>query len=147
MAGDAAGPAGRVPAHPLHKSGSIPTMDDMMYPMLEVLSGGGGRALRGLPDDMSDWLGLSAGQRRERTEGGHARVINDKTRRAADHLHRAGLLGKERRGRLVHCKITQEGEEMVADPGITNLTRADLEKSCPPYREWVEAKHTSRRPL
>lgn len=131
----------------MYKSGEIPTMDGMMYPMLEVHSDGGGLALRELAGHMSDWLGLSAERRERRTKSGKAKVIDNKTRRAAYHLHRAGLLGKKSRGRLVDCRITQEGEKIVADSGITSLTRTYLERNCPPYQEWVAAKYRSRHPL
>ena len=143
-AGNAGSPAGRGHAHPLYKSGEIPTMDDMMYPMLEVHSDGGSRALRELADHMSDWLGLSAEQRERRTKCKKAKVIDNKARRAAGHLHKAGLLSKKSRGRLVDCRITQEGEKIVADPGITSLTRTYLERNCPPYQEWVATKYRSR---
>lgn len=139
-------PADQRPAHHLHKIGRIPTMDGLMYPVLVVHSGGKVRALCGLSGVMSDWLGLSPEQRARRTECGNARIIDNRTRRAVDHLYRAELLGKERRGRFVDCRITQEGESIVADPGITSLTRAYLERTYPPYREWVEAKYRGRRP-
>ena len=143
-------PAGRAPPpaqlHPLHKSGMIPSMNGMMYPLLEVCSSGGSWALRSLPGYMSNWLGLSAEQREKRTERGHTSTINDKTRRAAYHLYKAGLLGKERRGGLVYYKTTPSGKEVVADPSISKLTTTYLKENCTPYRKWTEGWPTSRRP-
>ncbi len=148
--GIAGAPAGRPPApappHHLYKSGKIPLMNGMLYPLLEVCSGSESRALRDLSNDMADWLGLSSEQRERRTEYRRALTIDNRTRRAADHLHRAGLLGKERRGTLVYCKTTPSGKEVVADPSISNLTTTYLKKTYPLYRKWMEGWHRSRRP-
>lgn len=143
-------PAGRVPApasaprDPLHKSGRLPAMGALLYPMLEACSGGGALAYAELERRLSDWLGLSAEQRRELAKGGRHTRLETKARRAANELNKAGLIDKERRGRLAYYTITQEGEEMVADPSITRLTRAHLEKNCPPYREWVKGWASAR---
>ncbi len=133
------------PRHPLYKSGKIPTMDSMMYPMLLVCSSGGARSFDDLEAEISSWLGLSIEQRQKWTGGVSLPITQNKTREAARHLHKAGLLDKEKRGRLVYCKITQKGEEAVADPGISKLTRTYLKKNYQPYRRWVESWGQHRR--
>lgn len=136
--GIADAPAGRPPPpaspHPLYKSGKIPPMNGMLYPLLEVCSDGVTRTNADLEAGMSGWLGLSAEQRRERTKCGYYRVVESKTRWAADHLYKAGLLGKAKRGGLLHYTITQKGETVVADPDVSKLTTTYLRKNFPPYR-------------
>lgn len=129
---------------PLHKSGRLPAMSALLYPMLEACSGGAALAYAELERRLSDWLGLSAERRRELTKGGRRTRLETKARRAANELDKAGLIDKERRRGLAYYTITPGGEEMVADPGISRLTRAYLEKNCPPYREWVKGWASAR---
>ena len=131
-------PAGRAPPpaqpHPLHKSGRIPSMNGMMYPILVVCSDGTARTHTELEAEVSEWLGLSAEQRQKRTKCGYYRIVESKTRWAADHLYKAGLLDKAKRDRLLHYTITQKGKRVVADPVISKLTTTYLRKNFPPYR-------------
>lgn len=119
----------------LYKCGRIPTMDDAMYPLLVVCPGGKAKTVAELVDEMSDWLALSVEQRAVRTKGGSITRIESHIRRAADHLHRAGLLDKEQRGKhgRIRYKITSKGEKMVANPAVSALTRTYLSQNCPAY--------------
>lgn len=128
-------PAPAAPRHALRRSSTIPTMDDMMYHVLEMCSGGRAKALAELVGEMSDWLGLSAEQRQERTRGGGGEAkIRATVRWAVWHLRTAGLLGTYRRGRM-HYKATQSGEKIVADATITRLPTSRLERIRPGYRK------------
>lgn len=138
--GAADAPAGREtapapPRHPLYKSGEIPTMDALMYPVLEVCSDGAARSYGDLADGMSEWLGLPGEQLQKWTRGLTSPVIKSHSRWAAHHLYKAGLLAKEGRGRRTYFQITQKGKKMVADPSITELTTTYLKKNCPRYQK------------
>ena len=122
-------------AAPLYKGGAIPTMDDLMYPLLEMCSGGRVRTLDELQDEISEWLGISAEQRQERTRGGHETVIGSKTQWAVWHLRKAGLLGADRRGKVLYA-ATQSGERVVADADVSRLSTSYLKKISPAYRKW-----------
>ena len=127
------------PRHALHKCGKIPTMDDMMYPLLEMCSDGRARTFGELVGEMSDWLGLSADQRRERTRGGGGEAkVRATMRWAVWHLRKAGLVGAHGPGRMRY-KATQSGEKVVADAGITRLPISYLKEISPVHRKWKEA--------
>ena len=120
-------------AAPLHKGGAIPTMDDLIYPLLEMCSGGRPKTLDELQVEISDWLGISAEQRRERTKGGHETIIGSKTQWAVWHLRKAELLNKH--GKM-HYNTTQSGEKVVADASISRLSTSYLKEISPAYRRW-----------
>lgn len=122
------------PQHALYKCGRIPTMDEMMYPLLELSSGGKAKTVAELAGKMSDWLDLSAKQRQVRTKGGRIKIKSD-VGFASDHLRRAGLLDKEQRGKhgRIRYKITPKGERMVSNPDISELTRTYMSQNCPSY--------------
>lgn len=113
------------PQHALYKCGRIPTMDNILYPLLGLCSGGTAKTVAELVVEMSDWLNLSTEQRQVRTEGGSTTRIKSHTRRAADHLRKAGLLDKKPRGKRgrIRYKITPKGERMVSNPTISELSR------------------------
>ena len=96
-----------------------------MYPLLEMCSGGKAKTVAELVDEMSEWLALSAKQRQVRTKVGSLSRIESHTRRAADHLRKAGLVGKDclGKGGKIRYKTTQKGERVVADPDIFELSR------------------------
>ena len=133
-----AAPAPAAPRHALYKSGTIPPTDDMMYPVLEMCSDGRARTFGELVGDMSDWLGLSAEQRRERTRGGGGEAkVRATMRWAVWHLRKAGLVGAHGPGRMRY-KATQSGEKVVADAGITRLPISYLKEISPVHRKWKE---------
>lgn len=109
-------------------------MNGIMYPILVVCSDGITRTNADLEAEMSGWLGLSAEQRQERTKYGYYRIIESKTRWAADYLYKAGLLDKTKRAGLLYYTIAQKGETVVADPDVSKLTTTYLRKNFPPYR-------------
>ena len=123
------------PQHALYKCGRIPTMDDIMYPLLVLCSDGNAKTVAELVAELSDWLALSAKQRQVRTEGGSITRIENHIRRAADHLRRAELFDKEQHGKRgrIRYKITQKSKKMVANPAISELTRTYLSQNCPTY--------------
>ena len=138
-AGPALAPAPAAPRHALYKSGTIPPTDDMMYPVLEMCSGGKAKAFTELVGDMSDWLGLSAEQRRERTRGGGGEAkVRATMRWAVWHLRKAGLLDAHRLGKMRY-KATESGEKIVADASITRLPISYLKEISPVHRKWKEA--------
>ena len=132
-------PAPAAPRHALYKSGTIPPTDDMMYPVLEMCSGGKARTFGELVGEMSEWLGLSAEQRRERTRGGGGEAkVRATMRWAVWHLRKAGLLGAHRLGKMRY-KATDSGEKIVADASITRLPISYLKEISPVHRKWKEA--------
>ena len=135
------------PRHPLYKSGIIASQNKMTYPLLELCSGGKVRNIVELVREISTWLGLSAEQRKVTTASGLNLKVESNMRRALDCLYKANLLDKDNhpdvgkykdRRERSHYTITEEGERVVADPNITDLTQKRLQKNYPARQKQKE---------
>lgn len=132
------------PGHPLYKSGRIPSPTRMTYPVLEFCSGGKTKSTAELEIEMCNWLGLLVEQGVERIDHGLRKKTKTSMSWALLYLHEAGLLDKKKykdvdkyrdRRERAHYTITQEGERVVADPNISNLTLTYLQKKYPARQE------------
>ena len=124
------------PRHPLHKSGMIPSQNRMMYPLLELCSGGNAKTVDELETELSKWLGLSPKQRQILTKGGWHTRVKSNMGWALAYLYKADLLDRDRyKGKdkysRVRYTITERGERIVADQSISELSLTYLRRNFP----------------
>lgn len=103
----------------------VPSYQDLMLPLLRVLSTAG----RELPQKdctrlISDLLNLTEEQRQERLPSGMQTYVHNRTGWAGWYMQQAGLVEKPKKGFL---RITDEGLKLIRPPSTTScwqLTRA-----------------------
>lgn len=107
----------------LRASGSLPTWDQLMAPVIDVLWDGSTRATRDLEDAVAKHLALTEAQLEETLGSGQKRYTN-RIGWATSYLTRAGALTRPSRGRYV---LTQAGRDLrAANP--TGITERDLRR-------------------
>ena len=90
--------------------GGMPTWEQMLLPVLTVLSDGAERGRRGMSVRVSDHVGLSDEQRSEVLESGQPKADN-RIGWALSALARSAAIARPRRGRYV---IAARGHELIA---------------------------------
>lgn len=94
---------------------SIPTHEDAMLPVLEVLSDGQQHHRRTLADAIADHFGLTKEEREALLPSGKSPVIRSRTGWALSYMKQAGLVQSPKRG---WYEITALGRDTLADkPG------------------------------
>jgi restriction system protein len=111
----------------------IPKYDEIMLPLLKVLSDGQSHTKRELTEKMADHFGLTADEREQMLPSTRATYIKHRTGWAAFGLRKAGLATNPVEGTLV---ITDEGRKFLATNPSGRLTRPVL-MQFEPYRQFV----------
>jgi restriction system protein len=112
---------------------AIPKYDEIMLPLLKVLSDGQAHTKRELTEKMADHFQLSPEEREQMLPSTRATYIKHRTGWAAFGLRKAGLATNPVEGTLV---ITDEGRKFLATNPSGRLTRPVL-MQFEPYRQFV----------
>jgi restriction system protein len=112
---------------------AIPKYDEIMLPLLKVLSDGQAHTKRELTEKMADHFQLSPEEREQMLPSTRATYIKHRTGWAAFGLRKAGLATNPVEGTLV---ITDEGRKFLATNPRGRLTRSVL-MQFDPYRQFV----------
>jgi len=112
---------------------AIPKYDEIMLPLLKVLSDGQSHTKRELTEKMADHFGLTADERQQMLPSTRATYIKHRTGWAAFGLRKAGLATNPVEGTLV---ITDEGRKFLATNPSGRLTRAVL-MQFEPFRQFI----------
>ncbi len=119
---------------------AIPTLQQLMLPMLEELADGRTLSMRELIDRLAERFGLTEDERNEMLRSGSRRFDNH-VWFARLPLVKAGLIESPERGMV---RITPTGKEVLKEVR-DGLTFAYLERF-PVYREWRERSRKKTRP-
>ncbi len=93
----------------------IPTFQEIMFPLLELLQDGRERTLRECIDSLANRFGLSKEERARLLPSGQQPVFDNRVGWARTYLKKAGLLETPRRGTV---RITSRGKEVLSQrPG------------------------------
>ena len=111
----------------------IPKYDEIMLPLLKVLSDGQAHTKRELTEKMADHFKLTPEEREQMLPSTRATYIKHRTGWAAFGLRKAGLATNPVEGTLV---ITDEGRRFLATNPTGRLTRAVL-MQFEPFRQFV----------
>jgi restriction system protein len=112
---------------------AIPKYDEMMLPLLQILSDGAEHPQRELANQIADHFKLTPAERAERLPKVKATYLRHRLGWAGFSLRRAGLAESPRTGTL---RITEEGQRFLAN-NPSQLRAADL-KRFPAYAAFVE---------
>lgn len=112
---------------------AIPKYDEIMLPLLKVLSDGQAHTKRELTEKMADHFKLTPEERERMLPSTKATYIKHRTGWAAFGLRKAGLATNPVEGTLV---ITDEGRRFLATNPSGRLTRSVL-MQFEPYRQFV----------
>jgi restriction system protein len=111
----------------------IPKYDEIMLPLLKVLSDGQAHTKRELTEKMADHFKLTPEEREQMLPSTRSTYIKHRTGWAAFGLRKAGLATNPVEGTLV---ITDEGRRFLATNPSGRLTRAVL-MQFEPYRQFI----------
>ncbi len=112
---------------------AIPKYDEIMLPLLKVLSDGQSHTKREVAEKMAEHFGLTPEEREQMLPSTRATYIKHRTGWAAFGLRKAGLATNPVEGTL---EITDEGRKFLATNPSGRLTRAVL-MQFEPYRQFV----------
>src|SRR5712691_5081303 len=112
---------------------AIPKYDEIMLPLLSVLSDGQSHTKRELTEKMADHFGLTAEEREQMLPSTRATYIKHRTGWAGFGLRKAGLATNPVEGTL---QITDEGRKFLATNPSGRLTRPVL-MQFEPFRQFV----------
>jgi restriction system protein len=112
---------------------AIPKYDEIMLPLLKVLSDGQAHTKRELTEKMADHFGLTPEEREQMLPSTRVTYIKHRAGWAAFGLRKAGLATNPVEGTLV---ITDEGRKFLATNPSGRLTRAVL-MQFEPFRQFV----------
>ena len=111
----------------------IPKYDEIMLPLLQLLSDGRSHTKRELTEKMADHFNLTADERGQMLPSTRATYIKHRTGWAAFGLRKAGLAANPVEGTLV---ITDQGRKFLATNPSGRLTRQVL-MQFEPYRQFL----------
>jgi restriction endonuclease Mrr len=110
----------------------VPSVDDLLRPMLEALSDGKAHAFAGLVESISDALHLDDEARGRRLASGQA-VIYNRLGWTRTHLAKAGLVDNPDARVVI---LTADGASFLAShPGP--VVTETLKRDCPPFLNWL----------
>ena len=121
---------------------AIPNADSLMLAALKALAGGAEMHMSNVCDFVANELDITLEERQERYANSQALIFADRVSWATVGLKTAGLLDRPRRG---FCRITTDGEKVLADPP-SHIDRKFLERF-PARIEWqnkVDARKETR---
>ena len=103
---------------------AIPGYQDLMLPLLKLVSDGKEYSLREIIERLAEEFNLSEEDRNEFLPSGQQRVFDNRVNWAKTYLLKAGLLESPKRGCI---KISKVGKQFLADnPYLDKLTNKDL---------------------
>lgn len=103
---------------------AIPGYQDLMLPLLKLVSDGKEHSLREIIERLAEEFNLSEEDRNEFLPSGRQRVFDSRVNWAKTYLSKAGLLESPKRG---YIKISKIGKQFLADnPNLDKLTNKDL---------------------
>jgi restriction system protein len=117
---------------------TMPTWDQFMVPVLQVLSDGEERSLRALRSETAALVRLDERQLSEALPSGQL-MADNRIGWAASYLHRVGALERPRRG---HYVVTELGRKLLAEHPM-GITEAVLRTVAKPGDEWWVAKRAT----
>src|SRR6476659_1249038 len=97
---------------------AIPKYDEIMLPLLKLLSDGQQHTKRELTERMADHFGLAPEERQQMLPSPRSTYIQNRTGWAGFHLRKAGLATSPREATL---QITEEGQRFL----LTNPAKID----------------------
>lgn len=116
---------------------SVPTYEDMMRPVLEILAANGETQFRTMPDQVADAMHMSEADRAQKIGSGQL-VVTNRVGWAITYLVQAGVVSRPRRG---YAEITPRGRQLLSQTTgpISNANLAQFE-------EFQEFRRRSRKP-
>ena len=117
---------------------TMPTWDQFMLPVLQVLSDGEERSLRALGSETAALAGLDESQLAEALPSGQL-MADNRIGWAASYLHRVGALERPRRG---HYVVTALGRKLLVE-NPSGISEAVLRTVAKPGDEWWVAKRAT----
>jgi restriction system protein len=103
---------------------AIPGYQDLMLPLLKLVSDGKEYSLREIIERLAEEFNLSEEERNEFLPSGRQRVFDNRVNWAKKYLSEAGLLESPKRG---YIKISEVGKQFLVDnPNLDKLTNKDL---------------------
>jgi restriction system protein len=90
----------------------IPKFDEIMLPLLKLLSDGKERSIRECIDELAKEFKLTDEERRKLLPSGTDRIFDNRVGWARTYLHKAGLIESPRKG---YWKITERGKKVLAE--------------------------------
>ncbi|ACD65793.1 restriction endonuclease [Sulfurihydrogenibium sp. YO3AOP1] len=103
---------------------AIPGYQDLMLPLLKLVSDGKEYSLREIIERLAEEFNLSEEDRNEFLPSGQQRVFDNRVNWAKTYLLKAGLLESPKRG---YIKISKAGKQFLVDnPNLNKLTKEDL---------------------
>lgn len=114
---------------------AIPTYEDIMLPILRILSNGQEKRARDIAEILSDEFGLTKEERERLLPSGQQTFVSNRVGWARTHLNKAGLLENTSRGVY---RITSLGSEILKQ----NPVRIDNNflRQFPEFVEWFDVK-------
>jgi restriction system protein len=103
---------------------AIPGYQDLMLPLLKLVSDGKEYSLREIIERLAEEFNLSEEERNEFLPSGRQRIFDNRINWAKTYLSKAGLLESPKRG---YIKISKVGKQFLADNTyLDKLTNKDL---------------------
>lgn len=115
---------------------AVPTYEDMMRPVLELLAANGETQFRTVPDQIADAMSISEADRAQ-TIGSGQRVVTNRVGWAITYLVQAGVVSRPRRG---YSQITPRGRQLLTET-TGPISNANLAQ----YAEFQEFRRRSRK--
>lgn len=119
---------------------AIPTYEDIMLPLLELIADGNEHEMRQLVGQISDRMGLTSEERSQLLASGRRRVIEDRSHWSRHYLIKAGLVEPIRRGWI---RITPAGKELIARKPA-RVDKAFLIANYPALGEYLDSVQANR---
>lgn len=116
----------------------IPTYEDLMKPLLEVLADGQPRAVKEVVDRLADRLGLTDEERAALLPSGRQPLFDNRVGWARTYLKKAGLIETPQRGTV---RITERGKKVLANKP-SKINREFLSQF-PEFQQWMEESRPS----
>lgn len=117
---------------------AIPGYQDLMLPLLKLVSDGKEHSLREIIERLAEEFNLSEEDRNEFLPSGQQRVFDSRVNWAKTYLSKAGLLESPKRG---YIKISKIGKQFLADnPNLDKLTKEDL-MQFESFREFISREN------
>lgn len=123
----------------------IPTFDEMMYPILELLDEGKEYELDKVRVAIGGKLGLTTADRSQLYSNGKT-IFNDRFNWAKTYLTKAGLLEKVSRGSFKITPAGVEYRESKRKKGETKITVQELSKRFPEFGKWISSVRSAESP-
>lgn len=116
---------------------AVPTYEDMMRPVMELLAKNGETQFRAMPEQIADTMSISD-EDRGQTIGSGQLVVTNRVGWAVTYLVQAGVVVRPRRGQ---AEITPRGRQLLTDT-TGPISNADLAQ----FEEFQEFRRRSRKP-